>query len=49
MQSTKEKLSNMASAAKEHVDVYKAKIDEKVPLFYFLIFITSILLSLSYA
>ncbi|KAK4260256.1 hypothetical protein QN277_003398 [Acacia crassicarpa] len=30
MQSAKEKLSNMASAAKEHVDIYKAKIDEKV-------------------
>ncbi|XP_054809939.1 late embryogenesis abundant protein 6-like isoform X3 [Prosopis cineraria] len=29
MQSTKEKLSNMASAAKEHIDIYKAKIDEK--------------------
>ncbi|KAI4315136.1 hypothetical protein L6164_027979 [Bauhinia variegata] len=29
MQSTKEKLSNMASAAKEKVDIYKAKMDEK--------------------
>ncbi|CAJ1943117.1 unnamed protein product [Sphenostylis stenocarpa] len=29
MQSSKEKLKNMASAAKEQVDVYKAKIDEK--------------------
>ncbi|KAF7809991.1 seed maturation protein [Senna tora] len=29
MQSSKEKLSNMASAAKQHVDIYKAKIDEK--------------------
>ncbi|TKY55563.1 seed maturation protein [Spatholobus suberectus] len=29
MQSSKEKLRNMASAAKEHVDIYKAKIDEK--------------------
>ncbi|KAJ1428953.1 Late embryogenesis abundant protein [Sesbania bispinosa] len=29
MQSSKEKLKNVASAAKEHVDVYKAKIDEK--------------------
>ncbi|TQE08060.1 hypothetical protein C1H46_006334 [Malus baccata] len=30
MQSAKEKLSNMASAAKEHVDTYKAKAQEKV-------------------
>ncbi|KAB2632219.1 protein LE25 [Pyrus ussuriensis x Pyrus communis] len=30
MQSAKEKLSNMASAAKEHVDIYKAKAQEKV-------------------
>ncbi|KAK7263314.1 hypothetical protein RJT34_30902 [Clitoria ternatea] len=29
MQSSKEKLKNVAAAAKEHVDVYKAKIDEK--------------------
>ncbi|MED6222179.1 hypothetical protein PIB30_061868 [Stylosanthes scabra] len=29
MQSSKAKLSNMASAAKEHIDIYKAKIDEK--------------------
>ncbi|KAM1236434.1 hypothetical protein ACFX15_036847 [Malus domestica] len=30
MQSAKEKLSNMASAAKEHVDIYKAKAQERV-------------------
>lgn len=30
MQSAKEKLKNTASAAKEHVDIYKAKLDEKV-------------------
>lgn len=30
MQSSKEKMKNMASAAKEQVDIYKAKIDEKV-------------------
>ncbi|RDX62267.1 Late embryogenesis abundant protein 6, partial [Mucuna pruriens] len=29
MQSSKEKLSNVASEAKEHVDIYKAKLDEK--------------------
>nr|ABB72407.1 seed maturation protein [Glycine latifolia] len=29
MQSSKEKLKNMAGAAKEQVDIYKAKIDEK--------------------
>nr|ABB72363.1 seed maturation protein [Glycine canescens] len=29
MQSSKEKMKNMASAAKEQVDIYKAKIDEK--------------------
>ncbi|KAK7386324.1 hypothetical protein VNO78_26480 [Psophocarpus tetragonolobus] len=29
MQSSKEKLKNMASAAKEQVDIYKSKIDEK--------------------
>ncbi|XP_027345018.1 late embryogenesis abundant protein 18 [Abrus precatorius] len=29
MQSSKEKLRNVAAAAKEHVDIYKAKIDEK--------------------
>ncbi|KAJ7952671.1 Seed maturation protein [Quillaja saponaria] len=29
MQSAKEKLSNMASAAKEKADIYKAKIEEK--------------------
>ncbi|KAK7330891.1 hypothetical protein VNO77_25097 [Canavalia gladiata] len=29
MQSSKEKLQNVAAAAKEHVDIYKAKIDEK--------------------
>ncbi|XP_061361455.1 late embryogenesis abundant protein 6-like [Gastrolobium bilobum] len=29
MQSSKEKLKNVASAAKEQVDIYKAKIDEK--------------------
>ncbi|QCD81446.1 Late embryogenesis abundant protein [Vigna unguiculata] len=32
MQSTKEKVKNMASAAKEQVDVYKAKIDEKAEM-----------------
>lgn len=26
----KEKLSNMASSAKEHVNIYKAKVEEKV-------------------
>jgi hypothetical protein len=30
MQSAKEKLSNMASSAKEHVNIYKAKVEEKV-------------------
>ncbi|PON57060.1 Late embryogenesis abundant protein [Parasponia andersonii] len=30
MQSAKEKLSNMASSAKEHIEVYKAKGEEKV-------------------
>ncbi|KAL6979847.1 hypothetical protein U1Q18_021504 [Sarracenia purpurea var. burkii] len=29
MHSAKEKLSNVASAAKEHVDIYKAKAEEK--------------------
>ncbi|KAK7251858.1 hypothetical protein RIF29_35433 [Crotalaria pallida] len=29
MQSAKETVTNMASAAKEHIDIYKAKIDEK--------------------
>ncbi|KAH7514394.1 hypothetical protein FEM48_Zijuj11G0085100 [Ziziphus jujuba var. spinosa] len=30
MQSAKEKLSNMASAAKEHLNINKAKVEEKV-------------------
>lgn len=30
MRSAEEKLKNMASAAKEHADVFKAKLDEKV-------------------
>ncbi|KAI7995278.1 Late embryogenesis abundant protein 6 [Camellia lanceoleosa] len=30
MHSAKEKVSNMASAAEEHVDIYKAKVEEKV-------------------
>lgn len=30
MQSTTEKMKNIASAAKEKVDIYKAKVDEKV-------------------
>ncbi|XP_058224416.1 late embryogenesis abundant protein 18 [Rhododendron vialii] len=30
MHSAKEKISNMASAAKAHVDISKAKVDEKV-------------------
>jgi len=30
MQSAKEKLTNMASSAKEHVNIYKAKVEEKV-------------------
>ncbi|PQQ11978.1 uncharacterized protein Pyn_05043 [Prunus yedoensis var. nudiflora] len=30
MQYAKEKLSNMASSAKEHVNIYKAKVEEKL-------------------
>lgn len=32
MQSYKEKISNMASAAKEHITICKAKVQEKVHL-----------------
>ena len=44
MQSAKEKLSNMASAAKQHIDIYQAKLDEKVSIsfsFLFMILFTS--------
>lgn len=30
MRSVKEKVSNAASAAQEHVDIYKAHVEEKV-------------------
>lgn len=30
MHTVKEKVSNAASAAKEHVDIYKAELEEKV-------------------
>lgn len=30
MRSAEEKLKNMASAAKEHTEIFKAKLDEKV-------------------
>ena len=33
MQAAKEKVSNMASSAKEHVEIYKAKVEEKVSLY----------------
>ena len=38
MHSAQEKLSNAASAVKEHVDIYKAKIEEKVVSLFKLFF-----------
>lgn len=36
MQSAKEKVSNMASSAKEHVNIYKAKAEEKVYIYIYI-------------